>query len=190
MAAPKYFISYFMLAGFIATVLAITVLISLTSSLAGVERSNCKTSSNKIFSDLNDDVKIEELKATRPRRYKNDSAYSEKMEQLKQLREKKAQANEILKAPSCASLFLQNTNGTWRNPRLPTNVIPLRYDVEFYLEYIFLQTYNGQVNISLAITENLNTIILHSHLLDIYTTLLRDNSNNLIPIQCADYYPG
>jgi len=192
MSSPKYFISYFMLVGFIAAVLAITLLVSLTSSLAGVERSNCKNSSNKTSSNLNYNGKSLEIKETRARRYKNDAAYFEKMEELKQLRgRKKLKINENLKAPSCGSLFSQDTNGTlWQSPRLQKNVIPLRYNIEFYLEYIFLQSYNGLVNISLVITEDLNTIILHSHLLDIYTTLLRDNSNTLIPIQCADYYPG
>ena len=192
MGGSKYFISYFVLAGFVAAVLAVSILIALTSSLGGVQRSNCDNSRNVPSVKNNEDVKEKsQEKSLKTKRYSTNPDYLEKMEKLKEHRKQKSENANIQAAPSCSSLFTQNVNGTlWQNPRLQTNVMPTRYNIEFYLEYIFLQSYNGQVNITLGITEDLNTIILHSHLLDIYTTLLRDNTNNLLAIQCADYYPG
>ena len=176
MPSSKYFISYFVLGTYVTSVFLITLALALILSLAGVERSNCSESTT-VVNRLHDV----------PQRDRRLVADEEKFKNFKS----KSKYAEIKAAPSCKSLFNQtDVNGSlWKNPRLPTNVIPTRYDLELYLEYIFLQSYNGQVDITLTLTEEVNTIILHSHLLDIYTTLLRDNANNIISIQCADYYP-
>lgn len=200
MAAPKYFVSYFVLGGYVAAIFAISLIIALTSSLANVKRTNCENPNSKSLANANLN-KIEEIKSEplikkeqviqqnrhNSKRNINDDEYAEKMKILKQYEHlKDANVKEV---PTCGSLFQTSTNGTlWESERLPKNVLPTHYVVEFFSPYFSFGIYNGQVEIYLDITENVNTIIIHSHLINVFLPFLHDNTNTLIDLQCADYF--
>jgi hypothetical protein len=112
------------------------------------------------------------------------------MKVLKKFEHREPEFKDFKETPACGNLFQTSVGGTlWESQRLPKNVIPTRYVVEFFAPYFSFGIYNGQVDIFLDITESVNTIIVHSHLINVFLPFLRDNTNTILELQCADFYP-
>ena len=202
MAGNKYFISYFVLASYAISVFLLSLLLVLLLSLAGVDRTSCKDDSKMVASVnkvVNNALKQSEIKGPQQpidpkkklhKRLAIDEKYFQLMKTLKENEYRKPEFKNVKETPTCEALFQTDVNRTlWESQRLPTNIIPKRYVVEFFSPYFSLGIYNGQVDIYLDITEDVNTFIVHAHLLNVFLPFLRDNTNTILSLQCADYYP-
>ena len=164
----KYGISYCVLISYVVVVFLISVVIAVTVSLIGVKRTNCD----------DDKTTVE---------YKNENSNNYKME--KSRRYDRKHFKRMDRDAACDAMFSVNMSGTlWESDRLPTNVIPTRYEIQLTTLNVSDASYKGHVNINLTLTENVNTIILHAHLIEISSPVIRDSSNNQINIQCAGIY--
>jgi hypothetical protein len=192
MSSGKIRISYFLLVSYIISVLLLSLLVALLLSLAGVNRSQCKVDSSKVAVGLNGEnvEKLTQQGSSRSKRYAAiDDKYRERMKKLKQYEVRKPEFANVKEIADCSALFETDVNGTlWESQRLPTNIMPKYYELEFYAPIFAAEIYNGEVEIALDITEDVNTFIVHAHLLNVFLPFLRDNTNNLIELQCADYY--
>ena len=109
MVAPKYFISYFVVGGYIAAVLAVSLIIALTSSLAGVNRTNCVTTKtvnlNKIVKTSGTGPQEPPKQKQRSIRYAYDEDYAEKIETLKKFEHREPEFKNFKETPTCGLFF-------------------------------------------------------------------------------------
>lgn len=206
-ASGKYHVTYLTLGIYVASVLLLTLLVTLLPSLAGVNRSGCSdsaTTKSKSVVAVNNEEPIEIHKRNAPPTaakvdYRTHPKTVKQIEKRKELR-KQAEKNSFLqsrgkingkqfKANDDCPEFVQYQNDTlWESIRLPTNVKPLRYDVEIYVPKFGDETYAGVETITIDITEDTKYIIFHAIDVDIEDGKLVDKNNVEIEIQCSGFY--
>ncbi|CAF0970213.1 unnamed protein product [Brachionus calyciflorus] len=76
----------------------------------------------------------------------------------------------------------------WDSYRLPKNVIPLNYEIELKIPSLNSKVYNGKSEITVQISESLDTFVIHKKLMNVNITELRDSKGELLEISCAGDY--
>lgn len=173
MATKKYGISYCLLTSYFVTVFLISVVIAVVVSLVGVKRTNCDENPNKIF-----EREVDVLNNVKGRRH-----------HIQRNLDFKSNSDNRVDPPGCDALFTTNVGNTlWNNSRLPTNVIPTRYAIQLSSLNLTDAKYSGHIDITLDLAEDVNTIIVHAHLIGISSPTLQDNANSNLNIECAAFY--
>lgn len=74
----------------------------------------------------------------------------------------------------------------WFNPRLPTNIQPLEYEIEINA---LSKIYDGKLSVKLVLTDQTDTFIVHKKLNSVQVEAMFDKDNVEIPIACYGEYP-
>lgn len=173
-SSNKIRVSYLVVILYVITFLLALLLVTLLPSISGVKRGNCENNSAV-------------LKVKDP-----FYAYTKRQQDLIV----KFKANGISaigignlkEVDECPEVTSGLVFGPWFNTRLPTNVVPLRYEVEFYNPLLSYSSYNGEVTIDLEITQDLDTILLNANNLNVILPSLLNGSSDSVELKCADYY--
>lgn len=182
MADNKIRVSYLAIIVYTITILLALLLVTLLPSLSGVKRGDCDKDA-VVKSEIKENPSIKTK-----RDVKTISDYEEKMTRLKQHEMRPPYLRYFKDIPYCTDLEETAAGNPWGNERLPTNIYPLRYDIEFYTPIISAEIYNGEVTMSLRITEDIDTIVVHANLINVFLPFLNDSADNQLEIKCTNYY--
>lgn len=79
----------------------------------------------------------------------------------------------------------------WNSNRLPTNIVPIEYDITLRTPIFATDVYNGEVTIDIEVKQPTQYIILHSKFLSDYLPSVRDQSGAEVQISCTgDFLPN
>ena len=187
----KIHVSYLMFGAYVAGIFLLSVILSIIISIAGVNRSNCNNNTaTVVVKNVENIAKTDHFVHVK----RSNEKFYEALYELKKYENTHpayaAFRKTLKETPSCPELFSYNPNGwPWEKKRLPLNIIPNRYELEFYRPYYPQKIYNGEVGIYVNITEDVDTFVVNSNFLNVIYPFIYDSQNNSIGIKCADYYP-
>ncbi len=82
----------------------------------------------------------------------------------------------------------------WFNNRLPSNVIPIHYEVEMFFPAFYQEEYDGFIVITLKVTEATDTFLIHKKFAFVQVLYMYDKMGNFYDLACDgefkynDYY--
>jgi hypothetical protein len=169
----KFFISYLVLAVFLVAFVLATVGLGLLVSLVNTDP-KCDLSS---------------LTSNRFNRVKRD--LFENKDQLTILRELMSKKIKV-DPPYCDELFESPIGQPWEKKRLPTNFLPLKYEITLRTPIFAAEIYNGEVTIQVKVRQPTDTIVLHSRFLTDYLPTIREAATGReIEVKCVgDFLPN
>lgn len=183
----KIQVSYLMFGLYIAGIFLLSVVLSIIISIAGVKRTDCPSSNGTVSVVVKNTANI--VKDINQEKHEK---FYEALNELKSHQRSHPRFRHSLReTPTCPELFTYNPNKwPWENIRLPVNVVPNRYELEFYRPLFPQKIYNGEVAIYVDLTDSAtDTFLVHSTYLNVIYPSIYDNTNQTIQLKCADYYP-
>ena len=163
----KIFISYKILIVAVSVFVASTVLVGTLTAL--VNPGKCKSDENRLKKNF------DHFKA-------NKTTY----EILKEL--SRNQKNYVKALDRCEELNEETDGELWESLRLPTNVIPHKYNVKIFTQMFAIETYSGEVTIEIEVLEDTQYIIVHAQFIEVFATSLFDLSDNRLELECDGLY--
>lgn len=91
----------------------------------------------------------------------------------------------------CPELLESPNDKPWNSKRLPTNIVPIRYEIMLRTPIFATTFYNGEMTIEIQVRQSTQYILLHSRFLADYLPSLKDSSGADVLIACTgDFLPN
>ncbi len=181
-----FFVSRFIFAAYVASIFLLSLILALAISLGGVKRSGCDTDTFSVVLKNTEDTVVRNKRNT-----ESDDKFYQHINELKKYDYTHPRFRNIQREiPRCPEIYEYDPNGSvWEKDRLPKNIFPTRYELEFYRPIFPQKIYNGEVGIFVNVTEDVDTFLVHANFLNVIYPFVFDNENKSLELKCADYYP-
>lgn len=92
--------------------------------------------------------------------------------------------------PFCPELLESPVGQLWDSKRLPTNIVPIKYDIMLRTPIFATTFYNGESTIRIRVRQQTQYILMHSKFLSDYLPTVKDAAGNELNIACTgDFLP-